>query len=69
MIWKIVGSCGFSSANAQRSKLGEMKQAIIGFGEVIKQNENAVGLFYFSGHGMQYQEKNFLFPIGAMKLQ
>jgi uncharacterized caspase-like protein len=27
-----------------------------------------VGLFYFSGHGMQYQGKNFLFPIGAMSL-
>jgi uncharacterized caspase-like protein len=43
--------------------LGEMKHAILGFGELLAQNKNTVGLFYFSGHGMQYQGKKFLFPI------
>ncbi|MDM8559629.1 caspase family protein [Candidatus Parabeggiatoa sp. HSG14] len=28
-------------------------------------SENTIGLFYYSGHGIQYEEKNYLIPIDA----
>lgn len=46
----------------------KMKTAIDKFGEQLKQCRNTVGLFYFAGHGMQYRDKNYLFPIGTMRL-
>ncbi len=57
---------GFQVRKLKDQSLWEMEQAIIGFGKQLEQDKNTVGLFYFSGHGMQYQGKNFLFPIGAM---
>jgi uncharacterized caspase-like protein len=57
---------GFKVRKLKEQSLGEMKLAIKGFGKSLKQDKNTVGLFYFSGHGMQYQGENFLFPIGAM---
>jgi uncharacterized caspase-like protein len=58
---------GFQVRKLKDQSLWEMEQAIIGFGKLLAQNKNTVGLFYFSGHGMQYRGKNFLFPIGAME--
>ena len=63
---KSLEAVGFKVRTLKDQNLWQMEQAIIGFGELLSQNENTVGLFYFSGHGMQYQGKNFLFPIGAM---
>jgi formylglycine-generating enzyme required for sulfatase activity len=65
---KSLKAVGFRVRTLKDQSLREMKLAILGFGELLSKNENAVGLFYFSGHGMQYQGKNFLFPIGAMSL-
>jgi formylglycine-generating enzyme required for sulfatase activity len=65
---KSLEAVGFRVRTLKDQSLREMKLAILGFGDLLSQNENAVGLFYFSGHGMQYQGKNFLFPIGAMSL-
>jgi uncharacterized caspase-like protein len=64
---KSLKAVGFRVRTLKDQKLWEMEQAIIGFGEDLKQNENSVGLFYFSGHGMQFQGENYLFPIGAMR--
>jgi len=41
-----------------------MRKAIREFGEQLERNPG-VGLFYFSGHGLQYLGKNHLIPIGA----
>jgi hypothetical protein len=65
---KSLKAVGFRVRTLKDQSLREMKLAILGFGKLLSKNENAVGLFYFSGHGMQYQGKNFLFPIGAMSL-
>ena len=32
-----------------------------------KLHSNTVGLFYYSGHGVQHQGENYLIPIGAMR--
>ncbi|MEA1953802.1 MAG: caspase family protein [Campylobacterota bacterium] len=42
-----------------------MESAIQNFGQ--KLNENSVGLFYYSGHGIQHEGSNYLIPIAAMK--
>jgi len=48
-----------SDANQQ-----QMELSIQTFGK--KLHPDSVGLFYFSGHGVQYEGKNYLIPIGAM---
>jgi formylglycine-generating enzyme required for sulfatase activity len=58
---------GFKVRKLKDQSLWEMKHAILGFGELLAQNKNTVGLFYFSGHGMQYRGENFLFPIKGME--
>ncbi len=45
----------------------EMGDAMIEFGKKLSQNPG-VGLFYFSGHGVQYQGKNYLIPVDATKV-
>ena len=42
----------------------EMKDAITQFSEQLDRNQG-VGLFYYSGHGLQYDGKNHLIPIGV----
>jgi len=43
-----------------------MKRAIRDFGARLDMaGEDAVGLFFFSGHGMQQEGVNYLLPIGA----
>ncbi|MEM7651675.1 MAG: caspase family protein [Pseudomonadota bacterium] len=43
---------------------GEMKRAIRDFG-VRLQLAGGVGLFYFAGHGMQVEGRNYLIPVNA----
>jgi len=40
-----------------------MSKAIKKFGKSL--NKNDVGLFYFAGHGMQVQGRNYLIPVGS----
>lgn len=40
-----------------------MKRAILSFGERL--DAGSIGLFYYAGHGMQVQGRNYLIPIGA----
>ena len=43
-----------------------MKYAIIEFGEKLElAGRDAVGLFYYAGHGLQVGGQNFLVPLGA----
>jgi len=41
-----------------------MEEAINAFG--LRLREGGVGLFYYSGHGVQHQGNNYLVPIGAI---
>ena len=41
----------------------EMKKAIIDFGNRLQAND--VGLFYYAGHGVQSNGKNYLIPVDA----
>lgn len=43
-----------------------MKRAIAGFGRSLRTaGKDAVGLFYYAGHGIQYGGRNYLMPIEA----
>lgn len=41
----------------------DMDRAISDFGKKLLQNPDAVGLFYFAGHGMQVEGRNYLIPV------
>jgi uncharacterized caspase-like protein len=56
-------SLGFEVTLGTDMTRKEMRRVIRSFGESLKQG--GVGLFYFAGHGMQVEGKNFLIPIGA----
>ncbi len=44
----------------------EMRRAILDFGDLLAKERNAaVGLFYYAGHGIQAQGRNFLLPVDA----
>ena len=42
-----------------------MRNLINSFYEKIKKQRDTVGLFYYSGHGMQVGGRNYLIPVGA----
>jgi len=44
----------------------EMKRAIVNFGRALGEaGEDAVGLVYYAGHGVQYAGENYMIPVGA----
>lgn len=44
----------------------EMKQVVRAFGEKLRDaGREAVGLFYYAGHGVQVQDRNYLIPVSA----
>jgi 6-phosphogluconolactonase (cycloisomerase 2 family)/uncharacterized caspase-like protein len=45
------------------SRVG-MEQSVRAFGNSLK-NPNAIGMFYYSGHGAQAEAQNFLIPVDA----
>jgi formylglycine-generating enzyme required for sulfatase activity len=56
-------SLGFQVTLGTDMTRKEMRRVIRTFGESLKQG--GVGLFYYSGHGMQVGGTNYLIPIGA----
>ncbi len=42
-----------------------MKELIRNFGNQIRDKKDATGLFYYSGHGMQVDGRNYMIPVGA----
>ncbi len=60
---KTLRGLGFSVDERMNLSQGQMKQAIEDFGRSIKQG--GVGLFYYAGHGMQVDGRNYLIPIDA----
>lgn len=61
----VLRKANFEVTKLKDASLPEMKTAVQAFGRKLEQG--SVGLFYFAGHGVQYQGENFLFPIGSMK--
>jgi len=54
---------GFSVTLKKNANHQEMEDAILEFGEQLK--KGGVGLFFYAGHGVQKDSRNYLIPIGA----
>lgn len=56
--------CGFQVTELEDADRPRMAQALREFGARI-QGGGGVGLFYFAGHGMAVNGRNYLIPVGA----
>jgi uncharacterized caspase-like protein len=54
---------GFSVILKKNVSHQDMEDAILEFGEQLK--KGGVGLFFYAGHGVQKDSRNYLIPIGA----
>ena len=65
---RVLKKIGFQVTLKTNLKQSEMKKAIRQFSQRLSQRQ-AVGLFYFSGHGAQVNGKNYLLPIDNKEIQ
>ena len=61
---KTLRSTGFTVTRLLDADQKTMKRALMKFGRNLRKS-GAVGLFYYAGHGVQVNKKNYLVPIGA----
>jgi uncharacterized caspase-like protein/tetratricopeptide (TPR) repeat protein len=57
-------TAGFEIVQKENLDAEGMKSTIRDFGERMKKNKDAAGFFFFAGHGIQVNGKNFLLPVG-----
>ena len=55
---------GFEVRLLENANQSAIKRAIFDFGRDLRKN-GGVGLFYYSGHGMQVTGRNWMIPLGA----
>ena len=53
---------GFKVVSLENASLKQMSDAVRDFGDAL---QGGVGLFYYAGHGVQAQGRNFLVPVDA----
>ena len=53
---------GFQVSLLENGNKRQMLKAVKDFGKKLRKSD--VALFYFSGHGVQYMDRNWIFPIG-----
>jgi hypothetical protein len=58
-----LNALGFQVITALDADIRAINRAVGEFNDALSQG--GVGLFYYSGHGMQINDENFLIPIGA----
>lgn len=64
LIARALKSVGFEVTKLVDGDVAAMKRAILEFGRLLRASD-AVGLFYFAGHGVQVAGENYLIPVGA----
>ena len=66
LIGDTLASLGFDVISRRNADQTAMKRAIQDFGTRLKKaGKGAVGLFYYAGHGVQYNGVNYLIPTAA----
>ena len=60
---RALADLGFQVIHKNNASRREMSSAIRQFGKRIQ--EGGIGLFYYAGHGMQVNGKNYLIPVDA----
>ncbi|RWA68879.1 caspase family protein [Mesorhizobium sp.] len=53
----------FQVTKLEDATLKDMKESIDGFVDRLKTDRASVGLFYFSGHGLQIDDQNYVVPV------
>lgn len=43
----------------------DLQEAIRGFGDALARDKRAIGVFYYAGHGVQLNWRNFMLPVDA----
>jgi len=64
-IAKSLRTLGFDVIEQTNVDQKAMKKLIRQFGDQIKVMKDTIGVFYYSGHGMQVNGRNYMIPIGA----
>jgi formylglycine-generating enzyme required for sulfatase activity len=59
---RVLRAYGFTVTHKQDLNQEQMDKAIIKFGQAL--TKDGIGLFYFAGHGIQIDQRNYLVPIG-----
>lgn len=63
---KTLKSQGFEVISVYDAKTKrEIRDAVVRFNTALNGQQDAVGLLYYSGHGMQVDGSNYLIPVGA----
>ena len=62
-ISRVLGRLGFAVTALRDADRRSMEEAIRRFGQALGQG--GVGLFYYAGHGMQVDGRNYLVPVDA----
>lgn len=55
---------GFNVTMVKNLTLSQAKKAVDALGSDLK-SRGGGGVFYFSGHGAEHEDKNYLIPIGT----
>jgi formylglycine-generating enzyme required for sulfatase activity len=63
LIAKILANLGFDVTERTNVDQKTMKTLIRDFGDRIKARKDATGVFYYSGHGMQVDGRNYMIPV------
>lgn len=61
---KALRQVGFTVTELIDAEATAMKRAMLDFGRTLR-NSDAVGLFYYAGHGLQVNGYNYLVPVNA----
>ena len=57
---------GFEVRLVENAHEDELESAVVEFGDALRsRGQGGVGLFYYAGHGVQWQGANYLIPVGA----
>jgi hypothetical protein len=64
LIARALKTVGFTVTKLVDADQNAMRKAVVEFGRRLRATE-AVGLFYYAGHGVQVDGENFLVPVGA----
>ncbi len=63
---KTLGDVGFDVMTEIDADERAMGRAVVKFARKVEEaGKDAVALFYYAGHGVQYRGENFLIPVGA----
>jgi formylglycine-generating enzyme required for sulfatase activity len=66
LIARALADAGFQVSTVLDADQKRMKRAIVDFGKALASaGPDAVGLFYYAGHGVQVDGKNYLIPAAA----